>query len=194
MNTIHFQFEGKNYEVAMDTYPSKDIKLPDGRILQVSKWLETFPYQIQASLLSVIKQSNNFNEAQSHIEWVNIQGVLSGSLADLTVMLIDSPAKFPLAVQSMKAIIESFKSKGQHHSGLLILNGHQDWSFEHNGQIVVDFDLMFKANNLADNFISLSVSENSDLLAVGRNHLHQHERTIQWVQKVVGDRFKPINS
>ena len=61
MNTICFDFEGKCYEVAGDTYPGKDIQLPDGRMLQVQGWRETYPYQVAGLKLTYL--SANFNQA-----------------------------------------------------------------------------------------------------------------------------------
>ena len=40
---ITFDFEGRHYKVDMSVYEKELIKLPDGRILLVSGWLETMP-------------------------------------------------------------------------------------------------------------------------------------------------------
>ena len=40
---IRFNFEGKSYQVGLEAYDTSIITLPDGRILVVSGWLESFP-------------------------------------------------------------------------------------------------------------------------------------------------------
>lgn len=45
-NMISFVWDGKSYEVSNKAYDLDRIVLPDGRILQVASWLETFPVQL----------------------------------------------------------------------------------------------------------------------------------------------------
>lgn len=46
---IIFSFDNENYEVGMDAYnKNKDIMLPSGITIQVEKWIETLPPQIDA--------------------------------------------------------------------------------------------------------------------------------------------------
>ena len=46
MNEIKFEFEGKTYKVGMEAYDKNLIILPDGRILKVTGWLESYPPQV----------------------------------------------------------------------------------------------------------------------------------------------------
>ena len=46
MGEIIFEFEGKKFSVPMEAYEQGlPIKLPDGRMLEVEKWLESMPPQ-----------------------------------------------------------------------------------------------------------------------------------------------------
>ena len=41
---INFDFEGKRYQVGMDAHDNNlPIKLPDGRVIKVTSWLERRP-------------------------------------------------------------------------------------------------------------------------------------------------------
>ncbi len=42
---ITFEYDGKNYIVSGDAYEKNLIRLPDGRILKVGAWLESYPPQ-----------------------------------------------------------------------------------------------------------------------------------------------------
>lgn len=44
---IKFEFEGQSYTVAYKAYDLGRILLPDGRMLVVDAWLETYPPQPQ---------------------------------------------------------------------------------------------------------------------------------------------------
>ncbi len=43
MNEIRFNWDGKSYTVEMRAYDLGRIALPDGRVLEVGKWLESMP-------------------------------------------------------------------------------------------------------------------------------------------------------
>jgi len=44
---IKFRFEDKAYEVGDEAYDKCKIVLPDGRLLEPTKWLESFPPQAE---------------------------------------------------------------------------------------------------------------------------------------------------
>lgn len=55
---IRFTFENQDYEVSLDTYfESKAIRLPDGRILHNTMWLESYPPK--AAGLQVVESTKN---------------------------------------------------------------------------------------------------------------------------------------
>lgn len=53
---IHFQFEGRNYQLPVTAGGCQNIQLPDGRVLKVERWLESLPPQPDG--LAVVKTAS----------------------------------------------------------------------------------------------------------------------------------------
>lgn len=57
---IKFSFEDENYEVGMEAYNTNKILLPDGRVLEVSGWLESYPPHAMGLFVKIGATADNF--------------------------------------------------------------------------------------------------------------------------------------
>lgn len=71
--TIGFSFEGQRYTTSIDAYPSKNIELPDGRLLGIRGWLESYPPQVSGPHLIEDNPANRSNSVKAKLSNLNTQ-------------------------------------------------------------------------------------------------------------------------
>lgn len=69
--SIGFSFEGQSYTTSIDAYPSKNIQLPDGRLLGVRGWLESYPPQVSGPYLIEDNDANRANSVKAEFNGPN---------------------------------------------------------------------------------------------------------------------------
>jgi hypothetical protein len=68
INEIGFSFENKKYTTSIDAYPGKYVELPDGRLLGVRMWLESYPPQMSGIHVVEGTEVNRANSVKATLD------------------------------------------------------------------------------------------------------------------------------